>query len=119
MESVVVGIAGLCFGVLISRSRVPHIQVLPMVCSLLLAAIGVVLLIQTGHGSLFNGLLLTFSALVAALVYSAELWKRQGLDKEYTPWDLIWMSVFRPGYLARSHAGSSDVDSEKTKTGAL
>ena len=117
MDSVLIGIAGLCFGVLMTRSRIPRFQLLPLACLLVLAAIGVAVLIQMDRGSLLNALVFTSSALLAACIYGAELWKRNGLDETFSTWRLIWMSAFRPGYLRAVYEQSeenSEVEPGKT-----
>lgn len=99
MESVIIGIAGVCLGALVAHSGIPRVQLVPMICSLILTAMGVVAVIQMQQASMYNGLLFAFSALLAEGIYGAELWKRHGLNEAFSSWQLIWMSCFRPRYL--------------------
>ena len=103
MDSIIIGAAGLCFGVLTARACVPRTQLLPLVCSLALSLIGVVPLILGSSGSLLNGLIFTFAVLISAAVYGAELWRRTGLGQEFSLWQLIWIGLWRPRYLRAAY----------------
>lgn len=109
MDSVLIGIAGLCLGVLLAHTRIPRIQLLPLVCLLILAGIGYATLMWAGGGSLLNGLLFVFAAILAACIYGAQLWKRRGLAEAFSTWQLIWMSALRPGYLRAASEQSTEV----------
>jgi hypothetical protein len=103
METVLIGIAGLCFGVLLAQSLVPRIQMLPMICWLLLAGAGAAVIVQIDPSSMLNAVLFVVLVIASTGLYSAELWKRRGLDKTHSSWQLIWMSAFRPGYLRSTY----------------
>ena len=106
MNTVVVGLAGLCLGALVARASVPRLQLLPLACSLILAVVGVVPLLLASPESLLNGLLCVFTVVVAASLYGAELWRRTVLGAEFSRWQLVWMGAWLPGYLRAAYEAS-------------
>lgn len=112
METLVIAIAGLCFGVLLARVRIPRFEPLPMICTLVLVAIGIVGMTPWAGGLLVNGLTFVVAAAGATCLYGAELWKKNGLGEPFSFWQLVWMSAIRPGYLQAVHDQATDEESE-------
>lgn len=108
METVFVGIVGLCIGVLMAHCWVPRVQIVPWVCSTIVTASVAVVIVRSDVDSVDFGSVFTLGVIVGGCLYAAELWRRLGLREKYSYWELIWMSVFRPGYLRASYKQSQE-----------
>ena len=114
METVAIAIAGLCFGVIITRARIPRFDPFPLICALVLVTIGVVSTTPWDGGTLSNGLIFVFAAVGAASLYGAQLWRKTPLNGAFSFWQLAWMSAFRPGYIRAAHDQAVKDDSKVT-----
>ena len=99
------GIAGLCFGVLTAQARTPRFQLLPFLALLFLLVVAVIALIQSGFGAPIGPFVFLAADIVASVLYSAHIWRREGLGEMYTFWQLVWIGALYPNQL---HAGLQD-----------
>ncbi|MCD2441822.1 hypothetical protein LQ757_05965 [Agromyces sp. SYSU K20354] len=117
MDLVVMGIAGLCFGILTAQTRTPRFQLLPFLSLLFLLLIAVIAVIQSGYGSPIGPFVFLAADIVAHAFYSAHIWRREGLDQMYTFWQLVWIDGWYPNQLRaalQGHLESTDRDAPPT-----
>ena len=97
-----------------AHSWIPRAQIVPLVSSTVVAAFVAVALAQTDANFVDLGSVFTLGVIIGACLYGAALWKQLGLREFYSYWELIWMSILRPGYLRASYKQST----EKARSGA-
>jgi|GEM_PF-3456634 len=105
MDVVVMAILGLCFGVLTARARTPRFQFLPFLSLAILMLVAVIVLIQSGYASPIGPFVFLAADVAAATLYSAEIWRREGLARMYTFWQLVWIGGLYPSQLRAALQG--------------
>lgn len=99
MDVAGMGIVGICFGVLTAQTRTPRFRLLPFLSLLILLVAAVILLTQSALGPPIGTLVFLSTYLVALTLYSAQIWRREGLGERYTFWELTWLSAWHPNQL--------------------
>jgi hypothetical protein len=102
MNTVVVGIAGACLGVLAASSRVPRVRWVPLTgVGLLIIAAVVVMAQLTQLSPLSAALIFIVTFEIGSVFYAGALWLRSRIGQDVTYWGWVWRDFIHPRYVRR------------------
>jgi hypothetical protein len=97
----------------------PRFQLLPFLSLLFLLGVTVIALTQSGLGSPLGTLVFLVADFIALALYSAQIWRREGLGELYTFWQLVWIGALYPDQLRAArleHLDRADRDAAPPAT---
>lgn len=112
-------VVGACIGVCSGAARTPHLRVVPLVASLMLALCAALTLYLLNPAGLSEALMYLLGLLAGCLVYSGAQWRALLVaDRGLSDAEVYWLAFMRPSFLRYLLSQQAGAEREEPGTGA-